>query len=154
MKPAYILMLLALATAQGNADEAFPEAAPPGTHTVSSDRLRAIMDNINQNIVDDTDSGAVPGAIDPGQLAQLVEAIEELLYHAELMSEDVAPRHLSATEVVTFRALASQLYTEALNVRTLAEENPVNTYDFNLLNAAYERLYQTCTACHDQFRDR
>ena len=154
MKPAFILMLLALAAAPGSTEEPFPEEAQPGDHADSSERLRAIMETINRNIGDDTDTGAVPGAIDAEQSAQLTGAIEELLYHAELMSDELSPQGLSATEVVTFRALASQLYTEALNVRTLAEGSPVNSFDFNLLNAALERLYQTCTACHEQFRDR
>ena len=154
MKSLLILMLLALMTATVGATEALPEESGAGTHTVSSERLRAIMDSINRSISDDTDSGAVPGAIDPAQLSQLIEAIEELQYHAELMSGESAPQKLGESEVVTFRALASQLYTEALNVRNIAGGNPVNTYDFNLLNAANERLYQTCTACHDLFRDR
>ncbi len=154
MKTFFILMLLALATPPVCAAEELPDKSGPGAHAASSDRLRAIMDSINRSIEDDTDSGAVPGAIDAGQLAQLIEAIEELQYHAELMSAESAPHRLSDSEVVTFRALASQLYTEALNVRTLAGENPATTYDFNLLDAANERLYQTCAACHDLFRDR
>ena len=154
MKPLFLLMLLVLATLPAGADEVLPDACGTGAHTGSSERLRAIMESINRSIEDDTDSGAIPGAIDAGQLAQLIEAIEELQYHAELMSAESAPRRLGDTGVVTFRALASQLYTEALNVRTLAGGNPVNTYDFNLLNAAYERLYETCAACHDLFRDR
>jgi hypothetical protein len=154
MKPVLILILLALATAPAGAAEELRDETGPRVPSVSSNRLRAIMDSINRSVADDTDSGAIPGAIDPAQLAQLIEAIEELLYHAELMSGESAPRKLGDSEVVTFRALASQLYTEALNVRTIAAGNPVDTYDFNLLNAAHERLYQTCTACHDLFRDR
>jgi len=153
MRPALFLMLLALATAPVCAAGAPADKSGSGTHTISSERLRAIMDSIKRSVMGDADSAATPGPMDPDELAQLIEAIEELQYHAELMSSESAPQRLDENAVVTFRALASQLYTEALNVRTIAAANPVNTYDFKLLDAAYERLYQTCAACHNLFRD-
>ncbi len=149
MKPLLLLLTLMLAAAVSPAAPAASSAGP----TVGSDRLRNIMDEINRHLADDTDTGAVPGETDAGQLAELTAAIEELLYHAELMSTDAAPRGLDANQVVTFRALASQLYSEVLNLRAIAEPAPVTTYDFNLLNAAQERLFETCTACHALFRD-
>lgn len=154
MNYTHIPMLLALATPLAAAADGPPDEPGSFDHAVSSDRLRAIMEDINRSIQDDSDGGTVPGAVDPAQLAQLTGAVEELLYHAELMSAESAPRQLTDSAVVTFRALASQLYTEALNVKSLAGANPATTHDFNLLNAGYERLYQTCTACHDLFRDR
>lgn len=154
MKPAPLLLWLALAAGSAGAEESAPGTPDPATHADSSERLRAIMDGINRSLDDDTDTGAIPGAIDAAQMAQLLEAVEELLYHAELMTPESSPRQLGTSEIVTFRALASQLYTEALNIRTLAGTKPASTYEFNQINASFDRLYETCTACHDLFRDR
>jgi hypothetical protein len=84
----------------------------------------------------------------------MTEAVEELLYFAEFMTLNPPRRDLGDNQIVTFRALASQLYTEALNVRDIARDYSLATYDFELLNTAYERMYQTCAACHELFRDR
>jgi mono/diheme cytochrome c family protein len=87
-------------------------------------------------------------------MPDMIEAVEELLYFAEFMSMNPPRRDLGENQMVTFRALASQLYTEALNVRDIARDYNLSTYDFDLLNTAYERMYQTCAACHELFRDR
>jgi hypothetical protein len=148
----YLLLALAPLPAMAAVGTA-PGGNGAAPAAISSERLRAIMEDIRRNVESDVDAGASPETIDRAHIAPLVEAIEELLYHAELMSADSAPRGIDQNDVVTFRALASQLYTEALNVRSLTEGITPGQYEMNLLGAAVERLYQTCAACHDLFRD-
>jgi hypothetical protein len=57
------------------------------------------------------------------------------------------------TDFVTYGALASQLYTETLNVRSLTGGISPGNHEYHLLESAVERLYQTCVACHKLFRD-
>jgi cytochrome c556 len=155
MKHAIILSLLMLAAVPACAAEDQPAAGEKmEQHGVASERLRTIMERINLSVHDNNNVDAIGEPIGRQDMADMVEAVEELLYHAELMSTGLSRPDFTAKQIVTFRALAAQLYTEALNVRDTAEASRLETYDFNLLNSAYERLYQTCTACHDLFRDR
>jgi hypothetical protein len=149
----FLLLAMAALPPAFAAEESVPgenDALPP---PVSSDRLRAIMESIRRSVETEMGAGASPGDIDREHITRLIEGIEELLYHSELMSADVAPQGIDTTDVVTFRALASQLYTEALNVRSLTDGKSSSDYELNLLDSAIERLYQTCAACHKLFRD-
>ena len=131
-----------------------PPAAAGEMHGGASERLQAIMQHIKVTTHDtgnvDT-AGARPG--NEG-MADMIEAVEEQLFHAELMTSEPPRQGLTQNQQTVFRALASQLYTETLDVQQVAQNYNVSTYDFNLLEAAYERLYQTCAACHELFRDR
>ena len=89
------------------------------------------------------------GKISEEKMADLVEAVEELLFHAEMLSTGQPSVKLNETELATFRAMAGQLYTETLNLQQLTEY-----YDYHAIEPAYERLNQTCIACHNLFRDR
>ncbi len=124
-------------------------------HAESSERLIAIMRNMfsivhEEGISEDKN-------LSESQLADMVEAVEELLFYAEIMSSRIPETELEENEAVIFRAMAGQLYDEALNVQQIA-----NNYDFNvvdttqnrLLNEAYVRLERTCAACHQLFRDK
>ena len=91
------------------------------------------------------------------ELTDLIESVEELLFYAEIMSTKIPETELEENQAVIFRAMAGQLYDEALNVQQIA-----NNYDFRvidsaqnrLLNEAYLRLDRTCAACHQLFRDK
>jgi len=80
-------------------------------------------------------------------MADLIEAVEELLFNAEMMTSGTPEFSLDERDLITFRALAGQLYTEALNIQQLA-----NNYDYRLIEPAYLQLNQTCGACHSLFR--
>lgn len=116
-------------------------------HAVSSEKLRIIMKSLRSSLNKDG-TGTLPSEkISEDQMADIIEAVEELMFHAELLSEGKPLVNLNKNEMVTFRALASQLYTEALNMKQLTEY-----YDYNVLIPAYDRLTQTCSACHSLFR--
>lgn len=148
MKRTTILVLLILLPTAASIAQTAQDA---NAHAISSERLKSVMDGIHDTILRRMEEGGVEGAEVAG-LADLAGAVEELLYHAELLTPETAPQKLSTSDIVTFRALASQLYTEALNVRDIAAAAPSTTYEFNQLEITYERLYQTCAACHALFR--
>lgn len=150
MNRVVILALLITGTLPGSAAEP-PAPGDAARHAVSSERLKSVMDGIHDSILQRLEEGGVEGTEVAG-LADLTGAVEELLYHAELLTPETAPQKLSTSDIVTFRALASQLYTEALNVRDIAAAAPSTAYEFNQLEITYERLYQTCAACHALFR--
>ncbi len=122
-------------------------------HAFSSERLREIMQNINLSVHDTTNPDLQTETINQNDMADMVEAVEELLFHAELMTSVVLEDQMSETDIVTFRAMATQLYTETLNIQQLAKNYDLRNYDHNLMDAAYHRLYLTCNACHVLFRD-
>jgi len=127
------------------------EAGNINKHGFSSERLRAIMQKLNLTVTDSTDPDYQPEDIASTDMEDMQEAVEELLFHAELLSTELPEQGLDESGLVTFRAIASQLYTETLNIKQIAENYSTNDQD--LLYSAYHRLYQTCAACHNLFRD-
>jgi hypothetical protein len=150
----FALLLLPLAAFAGTVDDTPIPDPEISRHGMAGERLQMIMQNINFSIHDANSVEAEGEKLTGDRMADMVEAAEELLYFAGFMSLNPPRRDLGENQIVTFRALASQLYTEALNVRDIAQDYDLTTYDFDLLNSAYERLYQTCAACHELFRDR
>ena len=124
------------------------------SHAVPGERLRSIMQNINLTIHDSTNPDTQTERINKQDMEDMIEAVEELLFYAEMMSTDLPRPELNKNELVTFRALAGQLYTEALNIQQTARDYDMDTYDYELLNISYRRLNETCSACHQMFRDK
>lgn len=147
-----IIVLVAIIAIISNTKSSFNAFAKPAEnnqalHAVSSEKLRQIMQNLRASI-DKDGTGTLPSEkISEEQMADLLEAVEELVFHAELLTEGKPNVNLNENELVTFRALAGQLYTEALNIKQLT-----TYYDYNVLIPAYDRMTQTCSACHSLFR--
>ena len=136
------------------------ETAPSAQHGDASERLVGIMRNLfsavhEEDIVHEEN---VPGdkSITSDQLADMIEAVEELVFYAEVMSTKIPATELEENDAVIFSAMAQRLYDEALNVKQLA-----TNYDYRvavsaqqrLFNESYRRLNRTCAACHQLFRD-
>lgn len=120
-------------------------------HGVASEKLKSIMQNLDLTVINSNNPDNQPEEIAETDLDDMREAVEELLFHAELLRTDIPRRGMDETKLVTFRAIASQLYTESLNIQQISEHYSSN--DQELLYEAYQRLYQTCAACHKLFRD-
>lgn len=123
-------------------------------HTEPSERLITIM----RQLFSIVHSEAIEenAKLTKEDMAELTETVEELLFYAELMSAKVPTNELEENEHVIFSAMASQLYTEALNIRQLAENYNFELTDNRQENIFYEsleRLNRTCAACHQLFRD-
>ena len=124
-------------------------------HAESSERLinimRSLFSIVHEGNVDEEKN------LSQEQLTNLIETVEELLFYAEIMSTKVPDTELEENQAVIFRAMAGQLYDEALNVQQIANNYDLSTPDSaqnRLLNEAYLRLDRTCAACHQLFRDK
>jgi hypothetical protein len=148
-----LLLLLPLAAGAESPDDAPVPVPEPGQHGMVGERLRMIMENINFSIHDANDVDAQREPIAAERMDDMVDAVQELMFFAEFMNLNPPRRDLGENQIVTFRALATRLYDEALSIRDIALDYDLATHDFELLNSAYERLYQTCAACHELFRD-
>jgi len=67
---------------------------------------------------------------------------------ADQLPQMLPENQLNAEEQVTFKAMANQLHNETLQL--LGTDA---TRSYIELNSSYQRLQQTCTACHNLFRD-
>jgi hypothetical protein len=114
-------------------------------HAASGDRLKIIMENLYTSARESETSGQVQ-KISENEMANMIEAVEELLFNAEMMTSGIPESSLDEKELITFRVLAGQLYTETLNIQQLA-----NNYDYRLIEPAYQQLNQTCTTRHSLY---
>ncbi len=131
------------------------DSEPYMKHADSSERLVTIMhrlfsvtheERIEENL-----------NLTEADVADLSEAVEELIFYAELMLAKVPDTALEENQHVIFNAMANQLYTESMNIQQLS-----SNYDFNDLDSgksqifydAFERFNRTCAACHQLFRDK
>ncbi len=123
-------------------------------HAESSERLITIM----QQLFSLAKGKDIEQSVKPDEedMLDLIEAVEELLFYAELMSINVPATELEESKGVIFSAMASQLYNEALNIQQLSRNYDLHIIDNSqeyLLDEAFVRLTRTCSACHQLFRD-
>lgn len=121
----------------------------PVLHSISSERVRTIMRQLDEASASEEVEHPELGDMQVVYMDDLLEAVEELVISSEMMQSMSPVPDLDENERVTFRAMASQLYTEALYLKAQAE-----TYDYEGADYTYERLMQTCVACHSLFRDQ
>lgn len=153
---AFMVLFISVAACGDNSGPENAEMTDPSTvqqkhsmHAMSGEKLRMIMQDMYSSAFRSGVPDLQDSKISDEQMADLIEAVEELLFHAELLSTGQPGVKLDETELVTFRAVAGQLYTEALNLQQLTEY-----YDYHAIEPAYKRLNQTCIACHNLFRGR
>lgn len=151
-----LLSLLSSGPFAGNGEILEESGQPPESkarlHAISSEKLRAIMQNINLWLSEVGESENARPQSDEKRmqdLADLVDAVQELQFHAELLSEGLPGSNLTENELVTFRAMASRLYSEVSDFQQIA-----NSYEYTLIEPAYTRMNQTCIACHSLFRNK
>ena len=130
------------------------ETNTDASHAYASERLIKVMRQLF-SVVHGEDM-ATETEVTQEQLTDMVEAVEELLFYAEVMSNKIPATEMEETQAVIFSALADRLYDEALNVQQLAtnyDTRVIDTAQNRLLNEAYHRLNRTCNACHQTFRN-
>jgi hypothetical protein len=148
---AVILLITAAIAAAAEGPGQRPDTLSPDEvirlHSVNSVKLREIMQAIDKWRRENPAADMKQPGMDQELLDELVLQVEELLYHAELMSMGMPFTNLNETEMLIFKALGSELYTEALHIQQL-----VNNRQIRQLDRAYERMDRTCQACHQLFR--
>lgn len=142
-------VLLSLSVTAAGA--AGPDSTAPGDvvrlHSLNSARLREIMDAIHQWRRDNPAADLKQPGMDPELVDELLRRVEDLVYHAELMSMGLPFTDLNDTELMIFRALGGELYTEAAHIRQLVHNRQIDQLDH-----AYAQMDRTCQACHQLFR--
>ncbi len=124
-------------------------------HDEPSERLVTIMRRLFSSVHDERIEENL--AFTETDLVNISEAVEELLFYAELMSAKVPETNLEKNDSIIFSAMANQLYSESLNIQQLAKGynlDHTNNEKDNILYDAFERMNQTCVACHQLFRDK
>ncbi len=149
-----ILLFAAVFIYNNQNNNVSPEEDQYLLHAESSERLLKIMQHISPIAGDK--SIAESKSLTEGDTTDLIEAVEELLFYAELMSIKVPATELEESKGVIFSAMASKLYSEAINIQQLTKNYDLDSTDYSqkqILDDAFRRLSQTCTACHQLFRD-
>ena len=116
-------------------------------HAIQSDIIRDIMRRINHAYYETQ--------LDEFQREEsllenstyLIVSVNELLVASEFLTYALPGFNLTEDEKGLFQAIALQLQIEANNIRKAAERK-----DFEQLNISYQRLTDTCNACHELFR--
>ena len=151
----FFILIFTTSISNGQDDNSNSDRNGPIAHAEASERLTIIMRRLfsvvhEERIEENLD-------LTKADLSDLLEAVEELIFYSELMSAKVPESELEVHDQVIFRALASQLYDESLNIQQLAKNYNFDLTDSrkdNIFYDATERLNQTCAACHQLFRDK
>ncbi len=149
-----LFMAVSISNDHSNNVDSIPEDNQYLLHAESSERLLKIMKQIAP-IAAETSIEEIESFTEE-DVADLIEAVEELLFYAELMSIKVSATELEESKSVVFNAMASKLYSEALNIQQLTKNYDLHITDHSqkhILDEAITRLNQTCIACHQLFRD-
>jgi hypothetical protein len=116
-------------------------------HADSSERLRFIMLKLNSAFKSGIHTDVHNEKIINGSMEELIEAIENLLRISQTMTADAPSFNLNTNQEETFRSISNQLYVDALYLKQATK-----SYDYSLIDEAYQRLNQNCVNCHNLFR--
>ena len=115
---------------------------------IHSGKIRAIMRRLNMLAYEREYTDLELEQLFRAQVELLISAADDLRDSAENLP-NITSNKLDDTDVTTFRAMASQLYRETLNL-----QKEINSSHYQEIRLSYQRLRDTCNACHQLFRDR
>lgn len=127
--------------------DAGSEQEQPALHGIYSEKLKTIMTRMNQLVYEREMTVLEVREIREQHLQQLIVTVMELVNTSEIMTDAIPGIELSIENRVIFRAMANQLYSEAQNIGVLLTDK-----NYDSLDPAYQRLNETCNACHSLFR--
>ena len=151
----FLLFFVAISVINFQNNIVTPEEDEYLLHAESSERLLSIMEEIST--LASRNSIEEPVKLTEEDMTDLIEASEELLFYAELMSIKVPANVSEENQNVVFSAMASKLYSEVLNIQQITKNYNLQITDHSeqyILDEAFQRLSQTCNACHQLFRDQ
>lgn len=117
------------------------ETDKPLLKTIHSRQLRSIMLRLNALAYDREYTQLELNKLRAKQINQLVNVASELLSNTNQLTYILNESGLSEEEKLTFKAMANQLYKEALSLQ----------HD---VNRSSQYLLDTCNTCHKLFRNR
>lgn len=108
-------------------------------HVIYSERLQDIMHKLSLSVYSEE--------LSLKEIDRLYDNASELYLAAKELDQALPGFNLSPAEKSIFENIARQLQLEANNMGYMAQNN-----DKEGLQMTYDRLTQTCAACHDLFR--
>ena len=144
------LCLYCCCLVSGHAQNRIPaetEAAPPVLSAIHSEQLQKIMSNLNELAYERERTELGLDRLRAEQIEILAAEAETLAARAGRLTDQLTDTELSEEDRITFSAIANQLQAETLRMRADVRANK-----FENLSAGYQRLRQTCNACHKLFR--
>jgi cytochrome c556 len=108
-------------------------------HVIYSEKLQTIMHKLSLSVYEEE--------LTLEQINKLFDNASELYIAAKELDQAIPGIELTYTEKNIFENIARQLQIEANNMGFMAKNN-----DKEGLQMTYDRLSQTCSACHDLFR--
>ena len=123
------------------------EQRQPVLHAIYSDQLKNIMLRMNRLVYEREMTLLEVQLAREQHLQQLVDTVSELVRASEGLTDAIPGIELNSEDQVIFRAMANQLKDEARNI-----ENLVKDKNYGAVDPAYQRLNETCNACHSLFR--
>lgn len=117
-------------------------------NVIHSEQLRGIMQRLDTLAYEREYTALELQKIRERQIQKLVDVTRELMKSSEQLREIAPDVQVSREDLVTFRAMAAQLHRETLDL----EESIQHGYAPEL-DRGYERMRDTCTACHRLFRE-
>ena len=116
-------------------------------HAIQSDIIRDIMHRINHAYYEAQMDEFQREETLVENTTYLIISINELLVASGFLNYALPGFDLSEEEKNIFQAAALQLQNEATSIRRAAQMK-----DYEQMNASYQRLTDTCGACHELFR--
>ena len=124
------------------------ERSVPALSTIHSEQLRQIMRRLYELASEREFTELGLDQLRAEQIEALVMEADTLVINADNLPELLSEGQLTTEEQITFKAVANQLYTEALSLQADVYANK-----FLNIEAGYRRMQQTCNACHNLFRN-
>ena len=119
----------------------------PLIHAIISDRVQEIMKRLNDLVNARGMTALQIMELRVKHLNELIATIDELVAAADNLTEAIPGIRLDPESKITFEAMAKKLQDEAAGLKTMAEET-----NYAGMEPAYQRLKNTCDACHQLFR--
>ena len=126
---------------------AVAEQLQPSLHGIYSEKLRTIMQRMNLLVYEREMTALQVQETRNETLQQLINTVAELVKASEGLTDAIPGIELSTEDRVVFRAMANQLFREAQTLGVMVDEK-----NYPAVDSAYQRLNETCNACHSLFR--
>jgi Cytochrome C' len=135
----FIILLLSGITISIAAEPGLDENEIPKLHVIYSEKLQVIMHKLSLSVYEKE--------LSLKQINELFDNASELLLAAKSLNEALPGIELTPSEKGIFENVARQLQIEANNLGYMAQNN-----DKEGVHISYERIQNTCSACHELFR--
>lgn len=139
-----LILFIMPATAEDGLQEAGSGAV---LNVIHSERLRPIMQRLDSLTYDRERTALELQRLQMQQIEELLDAAGDLLERSTQLLEIAPDSHLTEGDQITFRAMASELYEQTLYINTQYRMGHGDEAWH-----AYEKLRDTCNACHRLFR--